>query len=224
MTWGFPGGLAGKESASEAGDSGSIPGSGRSPEERNGSPLQDSCLGNLMDRRAWRAAVHAVAEWDVTKQLSLGWFKVLGGTRRLPLFTPPHLESLHPFTASRTFSLDISLPGCFSALSSQLACYLLRKPSWNMLINQCPALFLRVWHMTACGWIQPAACFANKVLSAHSHACYTLLHVCATSWDLGSCNRDLLAHRSQHLLCGLLIGNVCWPPRLLWPALLLSQY
>ena len=133
MTWGFPGGLDGKESASEAGDSGSIPGSGRSPEEGNGSPLQDSCLGNLMDRTAWRAAVHGVAEWDMTKRLLLGWFKVLGGTRRVPFFTPPHLESLHPFTASKTFSLDISLPGCFSALSPQLACYLLRKPSWNTL-------------------------------------------------------------------------------------------
>ena len=36
-------------------DTGSIPGSGRSPGEGNGSPLQDSCLGNCMDRGAWRA-------------------------------------------------------------------------------------------------------------------------------------------------------------------------
>ena len=72
MTWGFLGGSDDKESASEAGDSGSIPGSGRSPEEGNGSPLQDSCLGNLMDRRAWQTAVYGVAEWDMTKRLSLG--------------------------------------------------------------------------------------------------------------------------------------------------------
>ena len=41
-----------------AGDPGSIPGSGRSTEERNGNPLQNSCLGNPMDRGAWQAIVH----------------------------------------------------------------------------------------------------------------------------------------------------------------------
>ena len=39
-----------------------IPGSGRSPEEENGNPLQYSCLENPMDRRAWQAAVHEVAK------------------------------------------------------------------------------------------------------------------------------------------------------------------
>ena len=43
-------------------DVGSIPGSGRSPGVGNGNPLQYSCLGNLMDRGAWRAAAHGVAE------------------------------------------------------------------------------------------------------------------------------------------------------------------
>ena len=38
------------------------PGSGRPPGERNGTPLQRSCLGNSMDRGAWRAAVHEVAK------------------------------------------------------------------------------------------------------------------------------------------------------------------
>ena len=45
-----------------AGDASSIPGLGRSPGEGNGNPLQDSCLGNPMDRGAWRAAVHGVAK------------------------------------------------------------------------------------------------------------------------------------------------------------------
>ena len=49
---GFPGGSNGKESACNAGDPGSIPGSGRSPGEGNGNPLQYSCLGNPMDRGA----------------------------------------------------------------------------------------------------------------------------------------------------------------------------
>ena len=46
---GFPGGLYGKESNFNAGDMGSIPGLGRSPEERNGNPLQYSCLESPMD-------------------------------------------------------------------------------------------------------------------------------------------------------------------------------
>ena len=48
-------------SAGDAGDVGSIPGSGRSPGEENGNLLQYSCLGNPTDRRAWWASVHGVA-------------------------------------------------------------------------------------------------------------------------------------------------------------------
>ena len=50
---GFPGGSDSKESACNAGDLGLIPGSGRSPGEGNGNPLQYSCLENCMDRGAW---------------------------------------------------------------------------------------------------------------------------------------------------------------------------
>ena len=49
-------------SAGNAGDVGSIPGLGRSPGVGNGTPLQDSCLENPMDRGAWEAAVHGVAK------------------------------------------------------------------------------------------------------------------------------------------------------------------
>ena len=55
---GFPGGSEGKESACNVGDPGSIPGSGRSPGEGNGNPLQYSCLENAMDRGAWWATAH----------------------------------------------------------------------------------------------------------------------------------------------------------------------
>ena len=51
-----------------AGDLSSIPGSGRSPGEGDGNPLQCSCLGNPMDRGAWQAAVHEAAKSQ--KQLS----------------------------------------------------------------------------------------------------------------------------------------------------------
>ena len=56
----------GKESACNAGDPGSIPGSGRSPGEGSGYPLQHSCLENPADGGAWRAAVHKLkrAEYD----------------------------------------------------------------------------------------------------------------------------------------------------------------
>ena len=52
-------------------DVGSIPGLGRFPGGGNGNPLQYSCLENPMDRRAWQATVHRVAESDMTKQLSM---------------------------------------------------------------------------------------------------------------------------------------------------------
>ena len=58
----FPGGSDGKASAYNAGDSGLIPGSGRSPAEGNGCPLQYSCLKNPMDRGAWWATVQGVAK------------------------------------------------------------------------------------------------------------------------------------------------------------------
>ena len=60
--WGFPGGSEVKASARNAGDLGSIPGSGRSPGEGNGNPLQYSCLENPMDGGASWAAAHGVAK------------------------------------------------------------------------------------------------------------------------------------------------------------------
>ena len=65
---GFPGGLVVKNLPANARDTGLIPGSGRSPREGNGNLLQYSCLGNPMERGAWRAAVHGVAkESDMTE-------------------------------------------------------------------------------------------------------------------------------------------------------------
>ena len=61
VTRGFPGGSDGEESTCGAGDPGSISGLGRSPEEGNDYPFQYSCLENPMDRGAWQATVHGVA-------------------------------------------------------------------------------------------------------------------------------------------------------------------
>ena len=69
---GFPGGSAVKNLPAKTGDTGSIPVSGRSPGGGNGTPLQCSCLGNLIDRvAAWRATVHGVTrvrQYLATKQ------------------------------------------------------------------------------------------------------------------------------------------------------------
>ena len=66
----FPSSSVGKESACNAGYSGSIPGSGRSPGEGNGNPLQTSRLENPIDRGDWWAAVHGITESDMTVQLT----------------------------------------------------------------------------------------------------------------------------------------------------------
>ena len=65
----YNGGSDGKETAYNARDLGSIPGSGRFPREGNGNPLQYSCLENSMDRGAWWAIVPGIVESDATEQL-----------------------------------------------------------------------------------------------------------------------------------------------------------
>ena len=60
--WGFPHGSVVKNLLANAGDTGLIPGSGRSPGEGNGNLLQYSCLENPMDRGAWRVIVHGTTK------------------------------------------------------------------------------------------------------------------------------------------------------------------
>ena len=62
VTMGFPSDSDSKESACNVGDTGSTPGSERSPGEGNGNPLQYSCLENAMDRGAWRGTVHGITK------------------------------------------------------------------------------------------------------------------------------------------------------------------
>ena len=57
--------------SASVGNVGLIPGSGRSPGGRNGSPLQCSCLGKHMERGAWGTAIHGVSESDMTEGLTL---------------------------------------------------------------------------------------------------------------------------------------------------------
>ena len=75
---GFPGGSAVKNPPSSAGNSGLIPGFGRSPGGRNGNPFQYSCLGNPMDRGTWWAIVHGVAKgWTLFNDLMIEQQKVM---------------------------------------------------------------------------------------------------------------------------------------------------
>ena len=85
---GFPDGSVGKESACNAGDTGDtglIPGSGRSPGEGNGNPLQYSCLENPLDRGVWWATAHRAAKsqtrLSTTALLHLGFELRLGHPR-----------------------------------------------------------------------------------------------------------------------------------------------
>ena len=78
--WDFPCSSVGKESVCNAGDLGLISGSGRSHGEGNGNLLQYSCLGNPMDRGAWRAIVHGVTRATTPQYatLTLGLFWIEG--------------------------------------------------------------------------------------------------------------------------------------------------
>ena len=68
---GFPGGSVAKNTPANLGDTGSIPGSGRSSGRRKGNPLQYSCWKNAMVREAWWATVQGVTKNHTTKHLSM---------------------------------------------------------------------------------------------------------------------------------------------------------
>ena len=88
---GFPGGSDDKESACNAGDSGSIPGLERSLGERNGYPLQDSCLESPMERGHWLAIARGVVKLDMTERLNTHTHKVLNEKQTYLLFCFPQL-------------------------------------------------------------------------------------------------------------------------------------
>ena len=69
LGWGFPDGSVVKDPPANAGHAVLIPGLGTSPGERNGNPLQYSCLGSPMDRGAWQATIYGVSS-DMIVQLS----------------------------------------------------------------------------------------------------------------------------------------------------------
>ena len=86
--YGPTGGLEGKASACNAGDPGSISGLRRSPREGNGTPFQDSCLENPMDRGACQATVHGVTKSrtqlsdDTTQEFHFVWKEIYTNEER----------------------------------------------------------------------------------------------------------------------------------------------
>ena len=93
----FSGGSESKECACKAGDTGSIPASGRSPGGGNVNPLQYSCLEKLMDRGAWWATVHGVAELDTTQRFHfLSFLTVLALQHGLVILVPSPGTKLMP--------------------------------------------------------------------------------------------------------------------------------
>ena len=90
---GLPSNSGGKESVCNVGDLGLIPGSGRSPQEGNGNPLQCSCLENSMDRGVW-------------------WTIVLGVTKSQTRLSNTHSVKSEGVTCS-SFSRFLWLPGVF---------------------------------------------------------------------------------------------------------------
>ena len=96
----FPGGSVVKNPPAKAGNTGSIPGSGRSPGEGNGNPFQCSCLGSPMDRGAWWATV------------SMGLQRVIMAEPRSCLWMLPVCPLSWPRCRSHRLSfLSINLPG-----------------------------------------------------------------------------------------------------------------
>ena len=84
---GFPDGSNDKESACNKRDLGLIPGLGRSPGKGHGNPLQDSCLGNPMERGAWWVTVHRFAESNTTERLTFSLFSSSRTKISAPIFT-----------------------------------------------------------------------------------------------------------------------------------------
>ena len=112
----------------QCGDLGLIPGSGRSPGEGNGNPLQYSCLENSMDRGAWWATVHAMGSQSRTR---LSYF-TNGSLINVHGEGNPHTHSLSLF-----YLLEHSSQGTFSLLEKCLQgpFWEFRTPStpWNNL-------------------------------------------------------------------------------------------
>ena len=113
MLWlGLPKWFSDKESASNVGATGLLPGLGRSPGVGNGNPLQHSCLGNLMDR-VWHPIVHEVVQFSSFQSLSCVWLFVTP-------WTTAHKASLSITNSWSPPKLKCHEWWCYPAISSSV--------------------------------------------------------------------------------------------------------
>ena len=137
--YGFPGGSDGKESACNAGEPGSIPGSGRSPEEGHGNPLQYSCLENPMDRGAWRATVQGISK----SQTQLKWLTLSHTFTCAYIFFVYFAEG---FIESNKYIWNATLPNWWAIFKNPLSCL---PHSWGYGLGLCCGL-VRGEHALRC--------------------------------------------------------------------------
>ena len=120
----FPGSSVVKNPSANAGDMGFILGFGISPGDGNGNPLQDSCLGNPMDRGAWWAIVHEVAKESDTDSLPAeppGKPKNTGvGSLSLLQQIFPNQESTWGFLHCRQILYQLSYQGSLKVLPPKI--------------------------------------------------------------------------------------------------------
>ena len=116
LLWDFPGRSDDKESAYNAGDRGSIPGSGRSPREGNDNLLQYSCLENPMDRGVWQAIVHTVHGVPKNRTLTafcywpLPWTSEAGYTDPVASSRADQVGRMSPFIRGNQWKICSLLP------------------------------------------------------------------------------------------------------------------
>ena len=125
----------GTESACNAGDLGSVPGSGRSPGGGNGNPLQYPCLENPTDRGAWWATVHGVTELDMTKCTHTAIVCVYKS--QTPNLSFPQVL-FHPLTRYMQLPLFIIFVGFPGGSDGKESACQNRRPSFNPWVGKIP--------------------------------------------------------------------------------------
>ena len=126
-----------KESACNAGELGSVPGSRRSPGEGTGYRLQYSCLENSTNRGAWRATVHRVTESNTTEWLTLSF------TVTMEQVTDSYIPHCHCSALCKWKSDYDKKPAVINS-----HCFLTedQKVKWSALVDRGHLLFSAFWH------------------------------------------------------------------------------
>ena len=133
---GFPGGSAGKESACNAGDLGSIPGLGRSPGEGNSYPLQYSGLENSMD------CIEVTKELNMTERLSLSSHFIFG---KIHVFCFLYISDIDLHDAKHTGGRRYNDPLCFCFSVSGVGGLKCKKSQKASCLDQCVIMVLLKW-------------------------------------------------------------------------------